>query len=89
MRPGDRAASPAPGTRPAVPDLATTLDMQMLADCIESAFERLMRPGRPIPWLSIARVTSLIYNEMVEIEARETAPAAPATVKVSSQNEPC
>ncbi|HEX3982400.1 MAG TPA: helix-turn-helix domain-containing protein [Acidisoma sp.] len=85
MRPGDR---PAPEPPPPVPDLATTLDMGILADCIEAAFERLSRPGRPVPWLSVARVTALIYNEMVEIEARERAETEATTVNAAQKIEP-
>lgn len=73
----------APQPQPPVPELFTTLNMDILADCMQVAVERLSRPGRPLPWRDVARITSLLYNEMVEIEAREAA----ATVKSSDTIE--
>ncbi len=84
MHPGEQPAPPPP----AVPELFTALNMDILADCMQVAVERLSRPGRPLPWRDVARITSLLYNEIVEIEAREAASVNSPDVQPDAPIEP-
>jgi AcrR family transcriptional regulator len=86
MRAGDQAPATPQPVPPAVPELFTTLDMDVLAEAIRVAI--LLFPRRTLtdtPWRNVARATALKYNDLAEEKAAKEAERSAISATVNAK----
>lgn len=78
MRPGEAgsAAPVPPAPTPVSPKLFSIMEMDLMGECLEAAFDQLRRRNPNPSWRRVAQIAALLYDQLKEDKGSPSDPAA-------------